>query len=299
MGKKCLKCGYERQSTDTAPEYECPRCGAVYAKVEAAYGLAQGNDNHRPTKSCPYCGEEILAVAKKCKHCQSDLTQSPSSTTAAKAPAADYGVLLLAIPVISILLMWFWVVNMNLLQNPLQVLSIIGLSTIVITALIAAMEAGQVGMVSNKKQGTYSPIAWFFIILLLWIIGYTVYLFKRRKYGLTNFLIIGLIIAITFVASQFMLGMAIEQQKDKVRGVLGLTQSSQGLIDLQKDIEDTLDIYRLENGRYPSTSEGLNALVTRPSGLPNWKGPYLRGCPKTTSRLKIHNYSICIGFGYP
>ena len=24
----------------------------------------------------------------------------------------------------------------------------------------------------------------------------------------------------------------------------------------------------------------------------------LRGCPKTTSRLKIHNYSICIGFGY-
>ena len=24
----------------------------------------------------------------------------------------------------------------------------------------------------------------------------------------------------------------------------------------------------------------------------------LRGCPKTTFRLKIHNYSICIGFGY-
>ena len=36
MGKKCLKCGYERQEGDIAPAYECPKCGAVYAKVEAA-----------------------------------------------------------------------------------------------------------------------------------------------------------------------------------------------------------------------------------------------------------------------
>lgn len=26
-----------------------------------------------PTKACPYCGEQILAVAVKCKHCGSDL----------------------------------------------------------------------------------------------------------------------------------------------------------------------------------------------------------------------------------
>lgn len=42
MARKCLKCGYERTpSDDYAPDYECPKCGAVYAKVEAALGVAQ------------------------------------------------------------------------------------------------------------------------------------------------------------------------------------------------------------------------------------------------------------------
>lgn len=36
MAKTCVKCGYERQPTDTAPDYECPKCGVIYAKAEAA-----------------------------------------------------------------------------------------------------------------------------------------------------------------------------------------------------------------------------------------------------------------------
>jgi uncharacterized RDD family membrane protein YckC len=31
--------------------------------------------NNKKVKSCPYCGEEILAVAIKCKHCKSDLQE--------------------------------------------------------------------------------------------------------------------------------------------------------------------------------------------------------------------------------
>ena len=34
--KKCLKCGYERKSTDIGPDYECPKCGAIYDKVVSA-----------------------------------------------------------------------------------------------------------------------------------------------------------------------------------------------------------------------------------------------------------------------
>lgn len=33
MLKVCPKCGYTRQPTDAAPEYECPKCGVIYSKI--------------------------------------------------------------------------------------------------------------------------------------------------------------------------------------------------------------------------------------------------------------------------
>ncbi len=41
-------------------------------------------------------------------------------------------------------------------------------------------------------------------------------------------------------------------------------------------LSTSLDAFRLENGRYPTTEEGLIALVERPDDLPTWDGPYLR-----------------------
>jgi len=42
-----------------------------------------------------------------------------------------------------------------------------------------------------------------------------------------------------------------------------------------------LDTFRLDIGRYPTTQEGLQALVTRPNGIERWDGPYLnKGVPK-------------------
>lgn len=39
-------------------------------------------------------------------------------------------------------------------------------------------------------------------------------------------------------------------------------------------IAQALDLYKLETGRYPTTQEGLQALVSAPPGVPNWNGPY-------------------------
>lgn len=49
----------------------------------------------------------------------------------------------------------------------------------------------------------------------------------------------------------------------------------------QQDISglmQALKLYRLDNGRYPSTAQGLQALVQRPEGARNWR-PYLDRMP--------------------
>ena len=43
-----------------------------------------------------------------------------------------------------------------------------------------------------------------------------------------------------------------------------------------EELSAALDIYRLEVGNYPASSQGLQALVTQPENQGGWNGPYLR-----------------------
>jgi hypothetical protein len=166
-------------------------------------------------KTCSFCGEEILSVAKKCKHCGSALAEQD-----AVAPAADYGLALLAIPAAATMLVWFWVSGMNLMQSPGSTLTLIGVVTVLATAVIAAMEAAKAGMTRDKSKGTHTPVTWFFLIVLLWIVGYPAYLLKRKHYGLKNRLVPGLLLALVFLASWSMMNSAIETRKAEIRGNL-------------------------------------------------------------------------------
>jgi general secretion pathway protein G len=52
--------------------------------------------------------------------------------------------------------------------------------------------------------------------------------------------------------------------------------------DIHANIAAALDLYELDNGRYPTTEQGLAALKSKPTGFPeavNWNGPYLRKEP--------------------
>ena len=50
--------------------------------------------------------------------------------------------------------------------------------------------------------------------------------------------------------------------------------------DITGNLAAALELYELDNGAYPSTTQGLTALIELPSVPPlpaNWNGPYVRG----------------------
>jgi len=62
----------------------------------------------------------------------------------------------------------------------------------------------------------------------------------------------------------------------RVVGYLAGAKSDTARVQLAA-FEQALDLYRLDVGHYPSTEEGLAALVRQPSGASSWNGPYLDG----------------------
>ena len=43
-----------------------------------------------------------------------------------------------------------------------------------------------------------------------------------------------------------------------------------------EDLAQTLDMYKLDVGSYPTSEQGLNALIENPGDIQRWNGPYLR-----------------------
>ena len=49
--------------------------------------------------------------------------------------------------------------------------------------------------------------------------------------------------------------------------------------DITSNISTALKLYELDNGGFPTTEEGLNALLNKPATALNWNGPYIEKRP--------------------
>ncbi len=58
-------------------------------------------------------------------------------------------------------------------------------------------------------------------------------------------------------------------------GQIGRSETTAARAQLDA-FDKALQAYRLDAGRFPTTSQGLKALVTQPADEARWRGPYLR-----------------------
>lgn len=72
------------------------------------------------------------------------------------------------------------------------------------------------------------------------------------------------------------LGLLIGLVGPRFLGQLGGAKSKTAAIQIA-DLEKGLELFKLDVGRFPTTEEGLAALVRQPANARGWNGPYLKG----------------------
>lgn len=62
----------------------------------------------------------------------------------------------------------------------------------------------------------------------------------------------------------------------RVMNLLGGAKSKTAALQIT-DLEKSLEIFKLDVGRFPTTEEGLKALTAKPATANGWNGPYIKG----------------------
>lgn len=85
----------------------------------------------------------------------------------------------------------------------------------------------------------------------------------------SGFTLVEILVVITII------GLIMGLVGPRVLGYLGESKVKAAQIQIES-LASSLDLFYLDAGRYPTTSEGLAALVQRPAGVQSWNGPYLK-----------------------
>jgi general secretion pathway protein G len=92
---------------------------------------------------------------------------------------------------------------------------------------------------------------------------------SARLAAQAGFTLVEMLVVITII------GLIMALVGPRVLGYLGESKVKAAKIQIES-FSAALDLYYLDNGRYPASNEGLAALIQRPSSASAWNGPYLR-----------------------
>ncbi|MDC7691437.1 MULTISPECIES: type II secretion system major pseudopilin GspG [Vogesella] len=98
------------------------------------------------------------------------------------------------------------------------------------------------------------------------------YSLSRKRFGSAGFTLLELLVVLVII------GLLAGYVAPRYFAQVGKAEvkTAQAQVDA---LEKSLDQYRLDTGRYPTTEQGLAALYTRPADEPKWQGPYLKKAP--------------------
>jgi general secretion pathway protein G len=96
---------------------------------------------------------------------------------------------------------------------------------------------------------------------------------KTKADGEAGFTLVEMLVVITII------GLIMGLVGPRVLTYLSESKMKAAKIQIES-LSAAVDLYYLDNGHYPSGSDGLDALVRRPAGDAAWNGPYLK-TPKT------------------
>ena len=133
----------------------------------------------------------------------------------------DYGMFLLAIPVVGAMLVLFWVGNMALIEGPASKLTLVGLMTVLATAAVVYLEAKAAEEANGGPlEGVFSSTKWTILVALLWIVGYPWYMKKRKAYGLKDLFVPAVVITVIFMVVTLAVNASIDSAVEELNRTL-------------------------------------------------------------------------------